>query len=134
MHKYHIQGFSLLEMLVTLLMVSTAGLSLHGLVWQHGQQLVQQRLQATAVLQLRNIAQQLSVTPPGRLHVLLQQWQSQHQQALAGSVSQWQLDGQKLTIVLGWQAPGQTIAYTCPDDSLPVNYCLSFSHDLSSAL
>jgi type II secretory pathway pseudopilin PulG len=130
MDKGYIQGFSLLEMLATLLMVSAAGLSLHGLTWQHGQQMAQQRLQASAVLQLRNIAQRLSVTPPDGLHTLLQQWQSEHQRALPGSVSQWRVDGQRLTITLGWPAPGQATTYTCPDDSLPVNHCLSFSHAL----
>jgi hypothetical protein len=114
--------------------VSTAGLSLHGLAWQQGQQIAQQRLQATAVLQLRNIAQQSSVTAPEGLHALLQQWQSQHRQALPGSVSQWQFEGRRLTVTLGWPAPGQTTTYTCPDDSLPVNHCLSFSHALPATL
>ncbi len=96
------KGFSLLEVLVGLLVVSLVGVSVQTQIWQHWRWVRQQQTYTMAVLQLRNFIQQQLVTPRSRQTELFQHWQRQHAHILPGSRSHQSMEEHTWRVVLGW--------------------------------
>lgn len=122
------KGFSLLELLAALLMVSLMGVGVQMQVWRHWRWVSEQEAQAIAVLQMRNWIQQQRVTPLSWQDELFMHWQTQHAQALPGSLSHRQMHPEGWRLVLGWPVAGEQQEFSpqCQQAGVSMPRCLIF--------